>query len=369
MLFRGLGYVGLREGRRDFQPREASSDQGKPKGFRHPRRIRLETSQSPWESHFPGRSQDPRERRDVRHLPPRPGGRRLPDPRGGGRGLRRHGGTRRQLRAHIHGAAGLAAGSRPSERPLGDGRGSLGGAHHLPRRSWPAAPRSSAGCARRSGRPRGHPAILCYAIGNEIPASIVRWYGPRRIERFLKRLYRAAKQEDPECPRHLRELPEHRVPATALHRPRLLQRLPRVGPAVRVIPRAPSEHRRRPPAAGHRGRPRLAAQLRGGPGARDRLAGADGVREVAARACSCSPGPTSGTAAASTSTTGPSGWSTATVSPSRRWPRSARRSPRRRSGSIRTGRASRWWCAPTTPSAPSPTASTDCARSSTRTSR
>jgi O-antigen biosynthesis protein len=45
----------------------------------------------------------------------------------------------------------------------------------------------------------GHPAILSYAIGNEIPASIVRWYGPRRIERFLKRLYRAAKQEDPDA--------------------------------------------------------------------------------------------------------------------------------------------------------------------------
>lgn len=43
----------------------------------------------------------------------------------------------------------------------------------------------------------GHPAVLCYAVGNEIPASIVRWYGRRRIERFLERLYRAAKQEDP----------------------------------------------------------------------------------------------------------------------------------------------------------------------------
>src|SRR2546430_13409617 len=29
----------------------------------------------------------------------------------------------------------------------------------------------------------GHPAILGYAIGNEIPASIVRWHGRRRIER------------------------------------------------------------------------------------------------------------------------------------------------------------------------------------------
>jgi GT2 family glycosyltransferase len=43
----------------------------------------------------------------------------------------------------------------------------------------------------------GHPAVLCYAIGNEIPAGIVRWYHQRQIERFLERLCRAAKQEDP----------------------------------------------------------------------------------------------------------------------------------------------------------------------------
>jgi glycosyltransferase involved in cell wall biosynthesis len=45
----------------------------------------------------------------------------------------------------------------------------------------------------------GHPAILCYSIGNEIPASIVRWYGRRPVERFLERLYRAARAEDPEA--------------------------------------------------------------------------------------------------------------------------------------------------------------------------
>jgi O-antigen biosynthesis protein len=45
----------------------------------------------------------------------------------------------------------------------------------------------------------GHPAVLCFAIGNEIPASIVRWHGRRRIERFLHRLYRAAKAEDPDA--------------------------------------------------------------------------------------------------------------------------------------------------------------------------
>jgi glycosyltransferase involved in cell wall biosynthesis len=44
----------------------------------------------------------------------------------------------------------------------------------------------------------GHPGVLCYAVGNEIPSSIVRWHGRRRIERFLARLCRAAKEEDPE---------------------------------------------------------------------------------------------------------------------------------------------------------------------------
>lgn len=42
----------------------------------------------------------------------------------------------------------------------------------------------------------GHPAVLCYAIGNEIPASIVRWHGASAVERFLARLYRAVKAED-----------------------------------------------------------------------------------------------------------------------------------------------------------------------------
>ncbi len=44
-----------------------------------------------------------------------------------------------------------------------------------------------------------HPAILCYAVGNEIPAPIVRWHGRRRVERFIQRLYDIAKTEDPDC--------------------------------------------------------------------------------------------------------------------------------------------------------------------------
>ncbi len=45
----------------------------------------------------------------------------------------------------------------------------------------------------------GHPAVLWYAIGNEIPAAIVRWHGAKRVERFLHGLYRIAKKEDPDA--------------------------------------------------------------------------------------------------------------------------------------------------------------------------
>ena len=43
----------------------------------------------------------------------------------------------------------------------------------------------------------GHPAILCYAVGNEIPAPIVRWHGKRQVEQFLERLHWSAKAQDP----------------------------------------------------------------------------------------------------------------------------------------------------------------------------
>ncbi len=49
-----------------------------------------------------------------------------------------------------------------------------------------------AGCAE-------HPAVLAYALANEIPAPIVRWHGSRRIERYLERLFQAAKDEEPDA--------------------------------------------------------------------------------------------------------------------------------------------------------------------------
>lgn len=44
----------------------------------------------------------------------------------------------------------------------------------------------------------GHPALLAWAVGNEIPAPIVRWHGAPAVRSFLRRLYDTAKDADPE---------------------------------------------------------------------------------------------------------------------------------------------------------------------------
>lgn len=45
----------------------------------------------------------------------------------------------------------------------------------------------------------GHPALLCLAVGNEIPSSIVRWYGPLRVEGFLRSLAADVRDFDPDA--------------------------------------------------------------------------------------------------------------------------------------------------------------------------
>ncbi len=53
--------------------------------------------------------------------------------------------------------------------------------------------------ARQQLKPcAGHPAILAVAIGNEIPAQIVRWHGRKSIQRFLREMYEEVKDIDPE---------------------------------------------------------------------------------------------------------------------------------------------------------------------------
>ena len=51
----------------------------------------------------------------------------------------------------------------------------------------------------QSRRLAGHPAMLLCSIGNEIPPLIVRWYGAKRIEEFLRRLNEIVKEEAPEA--------------------------------------------------------------------------------------------------------------------------------------------------------------------------
>ena len=43
----------------------------------------------------------------------------------------------------------------------------------------------------------GHPALLGVVVGNEVPASIVRWHGATKIERFLDQLCDLAHEADP----------------------------------------------------------------------------------------------------------------------------------------------------------------------------
>lgn len=41
-----------------------------------------------------------------------------------------------------------------------------------------------------------HPAILCFAVGNEIPSPVVRWYGKKKIETWIRRLCNVVKAAD-----------------------------------------------------------------------------------------------------------------------------------------------------------------------------
>jgi glycosyltransferase involved in cell wall biosynthesis len=50
----------------------------------------------------------------------------------------------------------------------------------------------------RARKVAGHPALCCYCLGNEIPASLARWIGRKPIEAYLRELYFAVKQVDPQ---------------------------------------------------------------------------------------------------------------------------------------------------------------------------
>jgi len=44
---------------------------------------------------------------------------------------------------------------------------------------------------------QGHPAIFGYLVGNEVPSSMVRWLGAKRVTEFLEHLIAIARREDP----------------------------------------------------------------------------------------------------------------------------------------------------------------------------
>ena len=94
-----------------------------------------------------------------------------------------------------------------------------------------------------SGHLAGHPAVLCYAVGNEIPASVVRWYGKARVERFIARLCAAVKSEDPERAGNLCELSHHRISRSAVSGFCRVQRLSGDEGSIELIPRSPAESR------------------------------------------------------------------------------------------------------------------------------
>ena len=53
-------------------------------------------------------------------------------------------------------------------------------------------------CADEIRACAGHPALLAYSVGNEIPSTIVRWHGRRRVEGFLGDLCDIVRARDPE---------------------------------------------------------------------------------------------------------------------------------------------------------------------------
>ncbi|MFO0965414.1 MAG: glycoside hydrolase family 2 TIM barrel-domain containing protein [Gemmataceae bacterium] len=61
-----------------------------------------------------------------------------------------------------------------------------------------AAQRDAREAVRRAAAlGRRHASVLAYSIGNEIPPDVLRWHGPKRVQRFLAELTDVARQADP----------------------------------------------------------------------------------------------------------------------------------------------------------------------------
>ncbi len=152
----------------------------------------------------------------------------------------------------------------------------------------------------------GHPAILAFSIGNEIPSRIVRWHGAAAVEDFLESLADAVREADPGA-----LVTYVNYPSTEYLRVRGIDYdswnvyLEDNEDFERYVARLQNLSPERP--VGHRragcGQP---AQGRRLPGPAHRHARCEPPSRPAARARSCSPGRTSGPAAAWPSTTGTS---------------------------------------------------------------
>ncbi len=61
------------------------------------------------------------------------------------------------------------------------------------------AAEATAAVRQAAGAYAGHPAVLGFVVGNEIPGSLVRWHGRRRVEDLLNSLHKAGKEVAPEA--------------------------------------------------------------------------------------------------------------------------------------------------------------------------
>ena len=210
---------------------------------------------------------------------------------------------RHQRRPHLHRAARAGCSTSRAQHGLRVMVG-LPWEQHVAFLDDPARARldRARGARRRRARCAGHPAVLCYAVGNEIPAPIVRWHGRTR-DRALPRAALPRRQAT--------RTPTRSSPTSTTRRPSTCE-LPFLDFLCFNVyleqPRASSRRylARLQNLAGDR--PLLLAESASTAAATARTAQARVARlaararrsTAAAPARSSSPGPTSGTAAATT---------------------------------------------------------------------
>ena len=166
------------------------------------------------------------------------------------------------------------------------------------------------------------------------------------------------------CTCHLRQLPQHRVPAAAVRRPCLVQRLPGRPRQRPPLPRPAPEPCRREAAVACRDGHRQPAPRRRAPGGGGRLADRRRRSPPAAPARSCSPGPTSGIAASDEVLDWDFGLTDRERRPKPALADAARRLRTAPGTAATTCRPSRWSSAPTT----APPRSARCLRRAVQTS-